>query len=125
MSLREYLERLREGIELLHKYDYTESIQINEQIRPNKQAVVNAKLVLNNGSVLYIKEYIDAKHGTDRVTYAYHFNDRDGKLLFRYDNAVHKPALRFKAHKHNADGTIEYAALPDIFDLVDDIIGYL
>jgi len=28
-------------------------------------------------------------------------------------------------HKHSGDGTISEAALPDIFDLVDEIVSYL
>jgi hypothetical protein len=75
--------------------------------------------VLINGSVLYIKEYVDAKYAISRVTYAYQFHDHDGNLMFRYDNAVHKPALAFTAHKHNSDGTIEDVGLPDIFDLAE------
>ena len=125
MSLHEYIRRLREGIHLLDKYGYTESIQIKEEIRPNKQAVVNAKVVLFNGSALYIKEYIDAKYKINRVAYANKFNDRNGNVMFRYDDAVHKPALGFSAHKHNSDGTIEDIGLPDIFNLVDEMIGYL
>jgi hypothetical protein len=125
MSLYDYLGRLREGIQLLEKHDYTESIRINEEIRPNKQAVVTVRIVLLNGSVLYIKEYIDAKYGIDRVSYAYQFHDRDGNLIFRYDNATHKPPLGFSAHKHTASGSIEDVGLPDIFNLVDEIVRYL
>ena len=51
--------------------------------------------------------------------------DRDGQLIFRYDNAVHRPALSYKDHKHSGDGTISEAILPDIFDLVDEVLRYL
>ena len=61
----------------------------------------------------------------DRVSYAYQYQDRTGRLIFRYDNAAHRPVLGFNEHKHSSDGTIYEAALPDIFDLVDEVISHL
>ena len=74
---------------------------------------------------MHVKEYIDAKYGIDRVSYAYQYQDRDGNLIFRYDNAAHKPALGFKAHKHTANRTVENAELPDVFYLINEIVRYL
>jgi Family of unknown function (DUF6516) len=125
MQLHEYIERFRKGMETLENYGYTESIEIKEEIRPNKQAVFTAKVVLLNGSVFQVREYIDAKYGIDRVSYAYHYQDRDGSLIFRYDNAAHRPALGFKVHKHTADWAVESADLPDVFDLINEIVRYL
>ena len=59
------------------------------------------------------------------MSYGYQYQDREGNLIFRYDNAKHRPDLGYEAHKHLADGSISAAALPDIFDLVDEILGYL
>ena len=39
MSLHDYLELFRQAIEKVEDYGYAESIEINEEIRPNKQAV--------------------------------------------------------------------------------------
>jgi len=125
MPLHEYLERFRKGMETLENNGYTESVEIKEEIRPNKQAVLNAKVVLLNGSVLHVKEYINAQYGIDRVSYAYQYQDRYGNLIFRYDNAPHKPALGFTTHKHTANRTVENADLPDVFDLINEIVRYL
>ena len=59
------------------------------------------------------------------MSYAYQYQDSEGNLIFRYDNAKHRPELRIESHKHLADGSISGASLPDIFDLVDEILGYL
>ena len=123
MLLRNYLRLFRQGIEKLEKYGYAESIDIKEEIRPNKQAIVKARIVLVDSSVLHIKEYIDAKYKIEKVSYAYQYQDRDGELIFRYDNAVHRPALRFKGHKHTKDGVIIEASLPDISDIIDEVVG--
>ena len=84
MLLRNYLQLFRRGIERLENYGYTESINIKEEIRPNKQAIIKAKIVLVDSSVLHIKEYIDAKYKMEKVSYAYQYQDRNGKLIFRY-----------------------------------------
>ena len=38
MSLHDYLELFHQAIEKVEGYGYAESIKINEEIRPNKQA---------------------------------------------------------------------------------------
>jgi hypothetical protein len=125
MLLNEYLNRFRKGIQKIENYGYTDSVDIREEIRANKQAILNVKVVLINQSVLHIKEYLDAKYRINRVSYAYQYQDRTGQLIFRYDNAVHRPVLGFNEHKHSSDGTIYETALPDIFDFVDEVISHL
>jgi len=125
MLLRNYLELFRRSVVKLENYGYTESIEIEEEIRPNKQAIIKANIVLVDGSVLHIKEYIDAKYKIEKVSYAYQYQDRNGGLIFRYDNAVHRPALGFKEHKHTKDGGIIEASLPDTSDIIDEVVGFL
>jgi hypothetical protein len=125
MLLSNYLLLFRQGIEKLENFGYTESIELKEEIRPTKQAIIKAKIILVDKSVLYIKEYIDAKYKIEKVSYAYQYQDSDGRLIFRYDNAVHRPALRFKEHKHIKAEVIIEASLPDISDIIDEVVGYL
>ena len=125
MSLHDYLELFRKAVEKIEDYGYTETIEVREEIRPNKQAVINAKIVLIDGSVLHIKEYIDAKYTIQKVSYAYQYQEKDGELIFRYDNAVHRPGLGFKEHKHTRDGGIVGASLPEVSDILDEVVGFL
>ena len=62
-------------------------------------------------------------HYLKATRYAYQYRKKNGKLIFRYDNAVHKPDLGFKEHMHTADGSIRQAKAPDIKELVDNIIS--
>jgi len=54
MLLSNYLQLFRQGIEKLENFGYTESIEIKEEIRPNKQAIIKAKIILVDKSVLYM-----------------------------------------------------------------------
>ena len=125
MLLRNYLKLFRQSIEKFENYGYTESLEIKEEIRPNKQAIIKAKIIFINRSVLHIKEYIYAKYKIEKINYAYQYQDKNRELIFRYDNAIHRPALGFKEHKHTMDGVIIEASLPDISDIVDEVIGCL
>jgi len=90
-----------------------------------KQAVSNARFDLVDGSVLHVRIYVDAKHKIEVISYAYQYHDAKGKLIFRYDNARHKPDLGFKDHKHLYDGTAVQSSMPDISDVVDEVIKYV
>ena len=125
MLLHNYLNHFREQLNKLENYGFSESIEIKEEIRPKKLAVITAHIVLFNGSSLHITEYIDARYKIERKSFAYHFQDNHGKCIFRYDNANHKPALGFKEHKHTKDGIIIEASLPSISDLIEEVVTYL
>jgi hypothetical protein len=62
MSLRSYLQDFHNAVDKINDYGFAESIDIRQEIRAAKQAVINATIVLVDGSVLYIKEFIDAKY---------------------------------------------------------------
>jgi hypothetical protein len=134
MSLRDYLDSFHSAVSKIEDFGFSESIDIKMVIRPSKQAVCKARIVLVDGSVLqireyidakYKREYIDAKYKTEKVNYAYHYQDKDGKLIFRYDNAQHRPALEFIDHKHVSDDTITEFVEPDLADVIDEVISYL
>jgi hypothetical protein len=125
MSLSKYLKQFRQVVGKLESYGYAESVEIREEIRPNKQAIVKAKIVLIDRSVLHIKEYIDARYKIQKVSYAYQYQDKSGTLIFRYDNAIHRPVLGFRQHKHIRDCLIIEAILPDVSDIIDEVIGFL
>lgn len=71
-------------MEKLARYGYAESIEIGEEIRAGNQAVVKAKVILIDGSILHTKEYIDAKYRVERLSYGYQYQDRYGELVIDF-----------------------------------------
>ena len=124
MSISDYLASVRRAIERLDTYGFAESIIFREEIRAGKQAIVKAEIVLVDGSCLIIKEYVGSKYGIEKLSYAYQYHDREGNLIFRYDNAAHRPRLEKLAHKHSPGG-IEVVEPPDMAELVDEVIECL
>jgi len=59
-----------------------------------------ARLV--DDSELHIFEYVD--YNLRKIKYAYHYQDHEGRMIFRYDNEPHCPSLpTFPHHKHLAE----------------------
>ncbi len=58
---------------------------------------LRVKVVLVDDSQLYIKEY----RSLDSFLYSYHWQDQNGSMRIRWDNAPHHDDLRtFPHHKH-------------------------
>lgn len=124
MSISEYLASVRRAVERLDTYGFAESIIFQEETRAGKQAIIKAEIVLVDGSCLIIREYVGSKYGIEKLSYAYQYQDREGNLIFRYDNSAHKPKLGMPEHRHSPDG-IDIVDPPDMAELVDEVIGFL
>ncbi|MCU0502054.1 MAG: DUF6516 family protein [Anaerolineae bacterium] len=53
--------------------------------------------------------------------YAYHYQNSAQQLFFRYDNAMHRPALAQPEHKHTISG-IFLTTAPHLPALLDEIL---
>lgn len=125
MSVNEYIDSVRVALQRLEDYGLVEAISFNSEVRSGGQAVLNIKVNLIDKSQLYIREYLTSKYGLNRVSYAYQYQSEDATLIFRYDNAQHKPPLGFDEHKHTGDGKIIQIKLPIIDEIVDEVIDNL
>lgn len=93
--------------------------------RSEKIGFLKGKIIFLDESVLFFKEYLDLRYQIDKKTYSFHYQDINTNLLFRYDNALHKPKLGFYDHKH-VDGRILKSNVPTIKDVLKEIVdGYL
>jgi len=122
MSLQEYIDQFRRTLEKLQDFGLSEFFDFKQEIRPGKRAVINARVVLVNETILHIRAYINARYKTNIVSYAFQYQRKNGELIFRYDNAAHKPALEFKEHKHLENGTIIHASVHEPLNLIDEIL---
>ncbi len=62
------------------------------------EGMIREKVLFVDGRVLYLMEYLK---GEIRAKYRFHLDDKDGNILFRYDNAPHHNDVKtFPHHKH-------------------------
>jgi hypothetical protein len=103
--------------------------QIIREFEESEKAYIRARLTLSDGSFLEFSEYIEwATQDDIRITdYSYHWIDKDGKFLRRWDNTPHFPKLKnFPYHIHNGetDQVMPGKSL-NIFAVLDEIAARL
>jgi hypothetical protein len=93
-------------------------VTVNYETRPGEQGYIKGTMTFIDGSRFHFREYLDVTGGTtEKLAYSYHFEDTENRLVFRYDNARHKPPLGFSEHKHTGADNIIQASAPTV-DLV-------
>jgi hypothetical protein len=124
MLLTEYLEKLSSIIDDYSKTGYIFTSQLNIDIRAENIGLIKATITFTDESRLSVTEYLDLTSKTEKLSYSYHYQDRNGRFLFRYDNAAHKPSLGFAHHKHVGD-SVSQCELPDLNGILDEITSDL
>ncbi len=88
------------------------------EIQPSSSRL-KATIKFIDDSALFIKEYVFLRNGKTRK-YAYHWQDKDGQLLSRWDNAAHwKSVSTFPHHKHEGE---EFHVIPSREVSLEDVL---
>ena len=87
---------------------------------PN-EGMLRGRLLFVDGSMLEFMEYL---HRERRLKYRFHLIDKEGQMIFRYDNAPHHNVSTFPHHKHLADSVVgsEERGIMDILSEVEHLI---
>lgn len=121
MLISEYLNGLTKTISEYTRTGLILSSELTTDYRTSKIGYIKGALSFPDDSKLFFKEYIDLRYGIVRETYSYHYQNGQGELLFRYDNANHRPSLGFIDHKHT-DQTIIPSDIPQLSNVLEEII---
>ena len=81
----------------LEKFSFVKNVEVQDLKFFKNGFFVKIMVQLENGSVLYIREYVDE----NERSYSYHWQTKEGKLIMRWDNAPHhKDIPTYPHHKH-------------------------
>jgi len=86
------------------------------------EGMARGKLLFINGYLLQFMEYICL--GKARPKYRFHLQDKDGELIFRYDNAPHYEIRTFPHHKHTPEG-VEPSREMGLIEVLGQIEGLI
>ncbi|MBM4053868.1 MAG: hypothetical protein FJ264_04170 [Planctomycetes bacterium] len=114
MLLTEYFANLVKGIEEYSKTNLIIDTDLHIDSRTEKIGVTKGVITFIDDSKLFFTEYLDVRYKIEKLTYSFHFQQIDGKLIFRYDNADHTPRLNFNSHKHVSSGEIVQSVIPEL-----------
>jgi hypothetical protein len=110
---------------LINKYAGTRFVldaKVSFEMRPGEQGYLTGSLTFTDGSTLQFSEFLDsAAGGVAKLMYTYHYQDARKQLIFRYDNAYHRPPLRSLEHKH-IPGQVTGSPAPTIEDVLAEIV---
>jgi hypothetical protein len=124
MPAANFPEYTREMTETLEQVIITgDAVVLTLQVdqRSAVRGFIAGSLQFADGSTLHFREFVDASQVEPKIMYAYHYQDADHRLIFRYDNAAHRPTLPRPAHKHTESG-VEVSPVPTLSEILDHIL---
>jgi hypothetical protein len=99
--IQSYFTQIKRTIEQYAATSFVLEAQMHFELRPGDQGYLAGTLLFIDDSKLHFSEYLDQTgEVVDKLMYTYHYQDTDNQLMFRYDNALHRPALPAVMHKH-------------------------
>lgn len=100
------------------------SYQILRREIASADGKLRIKAALHDGGLAELFEYVGESDGHIRVLkYSFCWQDVQGKLRRRWDNAPHYPTLPHTPHHvHNADSSVQsMAEIPNMFSILEEI----
>ena len=86
---------------------------------------ISGEVHILDGSMLYLREFVDVEVAVERLTYVYHYAEKSRGLIFRYDNTGHHRKLNLPSyphHKHEGDeGNVLSSSAPDLPTVLREI----
>lgn len=121
MSFQDYLDQIQDALNTALVVDNARLIEFQAEIRSESAGFLAGVLQYEDGSELHFREYADTSRLQPRLMYVYHYQDVDKRLIFRYDNAAHRPALSKPDHKHTTTEGVYVVMPPTLQEVLDEI----
>lgn len=121
--IQAYFDQIKSLLDRHATLPVTVGLQVNFELRPGDQGYVTGLSLYIDGSELFFREYLDGAAGdVEKLMYSYHYQNGKQALIFRYDNAIHRPSLTILAHKHTQASVME-AAVPGLETVLEEILA--
>lgn len=118
----EYAQQFAELLNGLVAMGQVGTFELQVDQRSTLRGFIKGQAIFVNGSELHFREFLDTTLLEPKTMYAYHYQDDEQQLIFRYDNALHRPPLLQQDHKHTPDGII-LTQPPTMQQILDEILG--
>lgn len=118
-TFSEYTRQLARLLNALLDAPDVSSIEIQSDIRSDHIGFISGFVNFENDSQLHFREYINLSLPKPLLMYSYHYQDQLGKLIFRYDNAAHRPTLPQAEHKHIGEKVI-LVVPPNLSEVINE-----
>ncbi len=121
MVIQSYFNKIKATLDRYAIINYVLDSKADFEVRAGDQGYLYGSISFIDGSILYFKEFLDGANETiDKLTYSYHYQNAESQLIFRYDNAAHKPPLPLRQQKHLPQQILP-ALAPTLVDVLPEI----
>ena len=121
ISFPEYAKTVTQPIDTLLASGQARLVNLQVDQRSMLRGFISGILAFEDDSELHFADFIDLTQPEPRLMYAYHYQDSKKSLVFRYDNAIHRPPLPLAEHKHTASA-VSPAPAPAFIQVIDEIL---
>lgn len=126
MLIEEYFQQVRD---IIAACSVAQLSNVNYDKRSTYRGFIRGELNFSDGSLLYLREFVDVKTTIDREMYSYHYENAFKKLIFRYDNTRHHKKLNlpnYPHHKHDgSEDNVISSNAPTLVDVLSEIARLL
>lgn len=123
MVMQTYFGQIKLLLDRISTALFVVDLEVAFDVRSSDQGYLHGVLVFRDHSSLHFREFLDSADDTlVKVMYSYHYQDEDQALVFRYDNALHRPELPFIDHKHIGPEIVA-ADPPHLQDVLIEIVA--
>ena len=117
----DYVEALRSALDTAIAGHSAQIAAFDHRPYSRYHGYLAGEIAWPEGHRLFFREFVDLQQPAPRLMYAYHLQDSRNELVFRYDNAPHRPPLSPPEHKHTPTRTVA-AAGPTLGEVVDEAL---
>lgn len=98
---------------------------VHKDKRSDYVGYFRADLYFHDSSLLHVREFVFTRSETIKDTYVYHYQNTEGRMIFRYDNTGHFRSLpNFPHHKHTLAEVVSTPE-PNLQVVLDEILNLL
>ncbi len=122
MLIEDYFQEVRDIIEACSVVQLS---NVNYDSRSIYRGFMRGELKFSDGSVLYLREFVDVKTTIVREMYSYHYENASKNLILRYDNTRHHKKLNlpnYPHHKHDgSEDNVISSNAPMLAEVLNEI----
>ena len=126
MLIEEYFQLLQEVIEAC---TVVQSFNLIPEKRGDSEGFIRGVINLTDGSILYLREFVNVEISINREMYSYQYMDASKSLIFRYDNVEHHKKLNlpnYPHHKHDgSEDNVIFSKAPMLAEVLNEIATLL
>jgi hypothetical protein len=126
LLIEEYFQLLQEVIEAC---TVVQSFNLIPEKRGDSEGFIRGVINLTDGSILYLREFVNVEISINREMYSYQYMDASKSLIFRYDNLEHHKKLNlpnYPHHKHDgSEDNVISSNAPMLAEVLNEIATLL